>query len=92
MIFITNQIRKYFPALAFFAGFIWDALTIGRNVAASDLIIFAGYLLAAGLILFCISRPSFTQADGAKLTTRLYAIVTSRWPYFLSQLFFHSLF
>ena len=79
------------PAVFFFAGFIWDAVTIGRNVAASDLIIFAAYLLAAGLILFCISRPSFTQADGAKLTTRLYAIVTSRWPYFLLQFLFGSL-
>ena len=79
------------PAVFFFAGFIWDAVTIGRNVAASDLIIFAAYLLAAGLILFCISRPSFTQADRAKLTTRLYAIVTSRWPYFLLQFLFGSL-
>ena len=82
---------SYLPAVFFFAGFIWDALTIGRNVAASDLIIFAGYLLAAGLILFCISRPSFILADGTKLSTRLYAIVTSRWPYFLLQFLFGSL-
>jgi MFS family permease len=88
---ILKSVANYLPAVFFFAGFIWDALTIGRNVAASDLIIFAGYLLAAGLILFCISRPSFILADKAKLPTRLYAIVTSRWPYFLLQFLFGSL-
>ncbi len=82
---------SYLPAIFFFAGFIWDALTIGRNVAATDLIIFAGYLLAAGLILFSISRPSFILVDEAKLPKRLYAIVTSRLPYFLLQFLFGSL-
>lgn len=91
---IFNQISKlgsYLPAVFFFAGFIWDALTIGRNVAAFDLIIFAGYLLAAALILFSISRPSFILADEAKLPKRLYAIVSSRLPYFLLQFLFGSL-
>ena len=82
---------SYLPAVFFFAGFIWDALTIGRNVAAFDLIIFAGYLLGAGLILFTISRPSFILVDEAKLSSRIYAIVTSRWPYFLLQFLFGSL-
>ena len=82
---------SYLPAVFFFAGFIWDALTIGRNVAAFDLIIFSGYLLAASLILFSISRPSFILADEAKLSTRSYAIITSRLPYFLLQFLFGSL-
>ena len=96
---ISNHFSKvgdYLPAIFFFAGFIWDALTIGRNVAATDLIIFTGYLLAAGFILFFISRPVFINsgfilADEAKLSTRLYAIVTSRAPYFLLQFLFGSL-
>ncbi len=87
----SKAVSSYLPAVFFFAGFIWDALTIGRNVSATDLIIFAGYLLAAGLILFFISRPSFILADQAKLSTRLYAIVTSRAPYFLLQFLFGSL-
>lgn len=87
----SRTVGSYLPAVFFFAGFIWDALTIGRNVSATDLIIFAGYLLAAGLILFFISRPSFILADEAKLSTRLYAIVTSRAPYFLLQFLFGSL-
>ena len=95
---ISNRISKlgdYLPAVFFSAGFIWDALTIGRNVAASDLIIFAGYLLAAALILFITSRPSFILADQAqykiKAPTRIYTLVTSRWPYFLLQFLFGSL-
>ena len=74
---ISNHLSKlgdYLPVVFFFAGFIWDALTIGRNVAATDLIIFAGYLLGAGLILFVTSRPSLILADEAKLPSLLYAI------------------
>jgi MFS family permease len=88
---VSKTVGSYLPAIFFFAGFIWDALTIGRNVVASDLIFFAGYLLGAGLILFVTSRPSFILADEVKLPTRLYAIVTSRWPYFLLQFLFGSL-
>jgi MFS family permease len=91
---IFNQISKlgrYLPAAFFFAGFAWDALTIGRNVVASDLIIFTGYLLAAALILFITSRPGFILMDETRLPTRIYAIVTSRWPYFLLQFLFGSL-
>ncbi|HSF70949.1 MAG TPA: DUF2914 domain-containing protein, partial [Methylotenera sp.] len=86
-----KNVVSYLPAVFFFAGFIWDALTIGRNVAATDLIIFAGYLIGAGIILFAISRPSFILADEAKLPARLYAVITSRWPYFLLQFLFGSL-
>ena len=87
----SKTIGSYLPAVFFFAGFIWDALTIGRNIAAFDLIIFAGYLLGAGLILFTISRPSFILADETQLPSRLYAIITSRFPYFLLQFLFGSL-
>lgn len=87
----ATAVGYYWPALFFFAGFIWDALTIGRNVAATDLIIFSAYLLASGLILFSISRPSFILADEAKLHSRLLWLYTSRWPYFLLQFLFGSL-
>ena len=98
-----GSLRDYLPAVFFFAGFIWDALTIGRNVAASDLIIFTGYLLAAALILFTISRPSFILADEAQdkiqnqtqnkfqAPTHVYAIINSRVPYLLLQFLFGSL-
>lgn len=63
---LTHHARKladFFPAIFFFGGFLWDALTIGRNVAAADLLIFAGYWLLAGVILFIISRPSYLLTD-----------------------------
>ena len=98
-----GKLRDYLPAVFFLAGFIWDALTIGKRVAATDLIIFAGYLLGAALILFTISRPSFVMADkaqtnaqdlalnSAKAPTRLFALITSRFPYLVLQFLFGSL-
>ena len=98
-----NKLGGYLPVIFFFAGFVWDALTIGRRVAASDLIIFAGYLISAALILFIISRPSFVRAEksqsdvknlagrSAKAPTRLFAIITSRFPYLVLQFLFGSL-
>lgn len=47
------RIRPVAPAIAFFGGFLWDALTIGRTVTALDLWILAGYLAgAAGLLWY----------------------------------------
>jgi Protein of unknown function (DUF2914) len=88
---VSTTAAAYWPAVFFFAGFIWDALTIGRNVVALDLAIFAGYLLLAATILFFTSRPSFILADAAKLPARLHWLFTSRLPYFLLQFLFGSL-
>lgn len=85
------KLADFFPAIFFFAGFMWDALTIGRNVATLDLLIFAGYLSGAGLLLFAISRPSFILADTSKLPTRLHWIYGSSLPYLLLQFLFGSL-
>ena len=98
-----NKLGEYLPAAFFLAGFIWDALTIGKRVAATDLIIFAGYLGGAALILFTISRPSFVMADKSQTNardltqnlgntpTRLFALITSRFPYLVLQFLFGSL-
>lgn len=88
---LSKTAGNYLPAVFFFAGFIWDALTIGRHVVATDLIIFSAYLLCAGLILFFISRPSFILADEARLPARLHWLYASRLPYFLLQFLFGSL-
>lgn len=47
-----TRIRTFLPMLAFFAGFIWDALTIGRFVTTLDLWLLTGYLAAAGGLLW----------------------------------------
>ena len=102
MIGYFKKLSDYLPAVFFFAGFIWDALTIGKRVAATDLIIFAGYLLAAALILFTISRPSFVVQEAQNLEkdsventikapTRLFTVITSRFPYLILQFLFGSL-
>ncbi len=97
------KIGDFLPVLFFFGGFIWDALTIGRNVATSDLITFMAYLLLAGLILFIIGRPSYVLADTAnppkwlpnflhntyrRLHLRLYF---PHLPYFLLQFVYGNL-
>lgn len=97
---ITHHVRRladYLPVIFFFAGFIWDALTIGRNVMPSDLLIFTGYLFAAALILYLIGRPVNEAAADvikpqAKLVMLLKKLHTPRLPYFLLQFLFGSLF
>jgi hypothetical protein len=56
-----SKLSAYFPAIFFLSGFAWDALTIGRQVQQSDLIILSVYLLAAGLILAWLARLSHQQ-------------------------------
>jgi len=101
---LKHHVRKladFFPVIFFFGGFIWDALTIGRNVAALDLAIFAAYLFAAAAILYMIGRPNEAleddaSADHSKLRLIVLAALkklhTPRLPYFLLQFLFGSLF
>ena len=49
-------VRRYAPVAAFIGGFLWDALTLGRTIKPSDLLILLGYLVAAGGILVAIGR------------------------------------
>lgn len=96
---ITHHVRRladFFPVIFFFAGFVWDALTIGRNVAPLDLLIFAAYLFASAGILYWIGRPAgeavLTNASYAKVIDLLKKLHTPRLPYFLLQFLFGSLF
>lgn len=66
-------------------------MTIGRNVAVSDLLIFAAYLFGAAVLLYLIGRPSYILADESKLHPRLHWLYTSSLPYFLLQFLFGSL-
>ncbi len=97
---VQRHVRKladFFPVIFFFGGFIWDALTIGRNVMASDLAIFTGYLFAAALILYLIGRPvDETAGPVTKPQIRLFPFLkklhTPGLAYFLLQFLFGSLF
>jgi len=92
----ARRLADYFPVIFFFSGFVWDALTIGRNVMPSDLAIFSGYLFGAAVILYVIGWPTDEVADAAKPQTKLIVLLkklhTPRLPYFLLQFLFGSLF
>lgn len=89
------KLADFFPVIFFFGGFLWDALTIGRNVATSDLITFFVYLLLAAGILFTIGSPRFILADATNLPSwiaRIYKrLYWENLPYFLLQFIFGNL-
>ena len=43
---IVLKIRKFFPAAAFFGGFTWDSVTLGKLVQTSDLAILLLYYVS----------------------------------------------
>src|SRR5688500_8322601 len=50
------KLPKWAPAVFFIAGFVWDAVTLGRAIKSIDLFILLGYLIAAAAILVAIGR------------------------------------
>jgi hypothetical protein len=77
------SLRTFLPVIAFFGGFLWDALTIGRHVDVLDLFILTGYLAAAAAILWWLGYRHSLQRE----TTRL-----ERVPYLALQFLFGGLF
>src|SRR4051812_42082273 len=53
---IFMRAKAAFPAVAFFGGFLWDAVTLGRSIQSLDLFILLGYLSAAAVILIWMGR------------------------------------
>lgn len=85
------KLADFFPALFFFLGFAWDALTIGRDIETLDLLILAAYLFGAGCLLFLMSRTRVILADIHTLPKPLQCIYGNRLPYLLLQFLFGSL-
>lgn len=88
----ARKSADFLPAIFFFGGFVWDALTIGRFVTALDLAIFAVYLLSAAVILYLIGRPVSLETESGKFTAIFEKFYSPRLPYFLLQFLFGSLF
>ena len=89
---------KYLPAIFFLSGFVWDELTIGRQVQQADLMILSSYLVAAALILWWLAHHAekSQEALNAKLMQgKLLRVLPKKWreatPYFLLQFLFGSL-
>jgi hypothetical protein len=88
------KLPAFFPVLFFFGGFAWDALTIGRHVAAFDLVILSAYLAAAAGILYYLGQPNKISSSGylASLYQRFRAAKwQKKWPYFMLQFLFGSM-
>lgn len=71
-------IRRFLPAIAFFCGFTWDSVTMGRVVSFFDLLVLTTYYFGAGLILVLLVREVKPQWNN--------------WFNFLIQFFFGGLF
>ena len=53
---MIDRVRRWVPAAFFIAGFLWDALTLGRSIKPVDLWILLSYLIAAAIIMVMIGR------------------------------------
>ena len=95
-----HDLRRALPAMAFFGGFLWDALTLGRSVGTLDLWILAGYLAgAAGILWYLGRREALASAAAATMPadTQPQSAAEPPWwresgPYLLLQFFFGGLF
>ncbi|OGQ97944.1 MAG: hypothetical protein A2505_08195 [Deltaproteobacteria bacterium RIFOXYD12_FULL_55_16] len=94
-------LRAWPPVIAFFAGFLWDALTLGRSVASFDLWILSGYLAGAAGILWWLGHRrhilTVRASEGVTQTTvDSPASFLSPWleraPFLLLQFLFGGLF
>jgi hypothetical protein len=89
------KLADFFPAIFFFGGFLWDALTIGRNVAYSDLITFCVYLAISAGILFTMGSSRGGWVDEERFPKWMVALFKRLYwenlPYFLLQFIFGNL-
>ncbi len=88
-----HDARRLLPAFAFLAGFLWDAVTLGREVEAMDLWILAGYLGGAAALAWFLGRRAFLASLPA---TAPAAPTALPWwwesgPYLLLQFFLGGL-
>lgn len=92
---LTLSLKNLVPVIAFFGGFFWDALTIGRQINPSDLCLLAAYLLACGLILYWMGHRTNTHLLMTEME-RLESSIRPEWqkkaPLFILQFLFGSLF
>ena len=89
---MLGSLRRFYPVAAFFAGFIWDALTIGQRVRPLDFVRLGGFLAGAALLAWWLARrdaravlpPSSDAGWRLRLGWQL--------PYLAVQFFFGGIF
>lgn len=92
-----QKLKDYFPVIAFFGGFLWDALTIGRKVAYSDLWTLFAFLVSSAIILWWLGhRHEKLSIDEAQAHVPHLPPSEREWkdriPFLLLQFLFGGLF
>ena len=66
---IVQRIEKFFPAIAFLAGFGWDSITLGTMVYGSDLLILLAYYVGAFILVILLfallEKPGYEEQTAA---------------------------
>lgn len=52
------RVRRYLPAIAFFSGFLWDAVTLGRRITSLDLLLLSFYFAGACVAMLILGRSA----------------------------------
>lgn len=90
-----KTLQRFYPVTAFLAGFVWDALTIGRRVRILDLWSLGGYLLGAGLLVWWLAYREYSEKQPAEERAGLAGQISQLlWqaPYLLLQFFYGGIF
>ena len=92
---MIHALWRFYPVAAFFGGFVFDALTLGRRVRISDFWQLGAYLLGAALLVIWLAgrasrekEPPPPASDWAGRATHL----VWQAPYLLLQFIFGSIF
>lgn len=90
-----SKAKRYAPMLAFFGGFLWDALTLGQRVKPMDFWILSAYLTGAALFIYWLARRDFLALappeTGEDWRGRLRSLAWQA-PYLLVQFCFGAIF
>jgi len=90
-----NRLRRFYPVAAFFAGFVWDALTIGQRVRPIDFWRLAAFLVGAAVLALWLARREAREQEPPAVTGgalgRLGGLVWQA-PYLLLQFFYGGIF
>ena len=52
---VVQKVEKFFPAIAFLAGFSWDSITLGQQIDQSDLLFLLAYYIGAFILVILLS-------------------------------------
>lgn len=64
------RLRRFFPAIAFIGGFLWDSITLGKVVTSTDLWVLGFYYLGAyvcALLLTRVAAPTWQLRIGSAM-------------------------